>query len=125
LQKYIFPGKISLFDDVSKLNRKRGTKKTTIIKGQNFLDKLDSNHENWSISDLVKNFDGLYIGCKQYIIVAELVAVIEELDFDADYDSQIAENTAVLISFEKQQIIYLAYFSYVNLMECLESIHSQ
>jgi len=69
---------ISLIEDISELNQKRRTKKTTITKVQNFLEKLYLNPENLSIVDLVKKFDGLDMACKQYIIVAERVAVIEE-----------------------------------------------
>ncbi len=47
---------ISHVDDVSELNRKRGTKKTIITKAQNYLEKLDPNPEFWNYTDLVKKF---------------------------------------------------------------------
>ena len=120
-----FRDEVAHIEDVADLNRKRGTKKTTITKAQSFLEKLDTNPDSWNIADLVKKYDGLNIACNQYIIVAERIAAIEKVDFDADYDPQIADNTAVQLDFEKRQIIYTAHLRYVNLMERLESIYAQ
>ncbi len=120
-----FRDEVAHIEDVADLNRKRGTKKTTITKAQSFLEKLDTNPDSWNIADLVKKYDGPNIACNQYIIVAERIAAIEKVDFDADYDPQIADNTAVQLDFEKRQIIYTAHLRYVNLMERLESIYAQ
>ncbi len=62
----IFREEISHVDDVSELNRKRGTKKTIITKAQHYLEKLDPNPEFWNYADLVKKFDGPNIACKHY-----------------------------------------------------------
>ncbi len=121
----VFRDEVAHIEDVADLNRKRGTKKATITKAQNFLEKLDTNPDSWNIADLVKKYDGLNIACNQYIIVAERIAAIEKVDFDADYDPQIADNTAVQLDFEKRQIIYTAHLRYVNPMERLESIYAQ
>ena len=120
-----FRVEISVLEDINELNRKRGTKKSSITKAQTFLEKLDPNPENWKIADLTKKYDGLTTACNHNIIVAERIATIQDLEFDADYDPQVAENTAVLFAFEENQSVYKAHLRYVDLFERLESIHSQ
>ena len=89
------------------------------------MEKLDPNPENWKIADLTKKYDGLTTACNHCIIVAERIATIQNLEFDANYDSQVAENTAVLFTFEENQSLYKAHLRYVDLFERLESIHPQ
>ena len=119
-----FREETSLLEDINELNRKRGTKKSSITKAQTFLEKLDPNPENWKIADLTKKYDGITTACIHYIIVAERIATIQDLEFDAHYDPQVAENTAVLFAFEEQSV-YKAHLRYVDLFERLKSIHSQ
>ena len=57
--------------------------------------------------------------------MAERIATIQDLEFDADYDPQVAKNTAVQFAFEENQSVYKVYLRYVDLLEHLESIHSQ
>ena len=120
-----FREEISVLEDINELNRKRGTKKSSITTAQTFLEKVYPNPENWKIADLTKKYDGLTTACNHYIIVAEHIATIQDLEFDADYAPQVAENTAVQFAFEENQSVYKAYLHYVDLFECLESIHSQ
>ena len=91
---------------------------------QTFLEKLDPNPENWKIADLTKKYDGLTTACNHYIIVAERIATIQDLEFDANYDPQVAENTAVQFAFEENQSVYKAHLRYIDLLERLVSIHS-
>ena len=72
----VFCKEISVLEDINELNRKRGAKKSSITRAQNFLEKLDPNPENWKIADLTKKYDGLTTACNHYIIVAERIATI-------------------------------------------------
>ena len=85
------------------------------------LDTLN-NYDRLDIADLQRRTENLAVSNRQYEILSERIAELEEIDYDPDADVQIEENREILKIYQDKKIAYKGYCEYVELIEQLETI---